>query len=240
VTQVAEFEPRDVRIGDLRQGRWLAVTPAVDGSGTLALASSWTPGAGPGGTVVDSDSDGLPDPFDNCLSAPNASQGPGDADSFQRDTDGDRFGNVCDGDFDNDGAITKSDRHELSCVLHARCDYDPNVDMNGDGKVTQADVALWRHGKEVGVPGPSGVLEPFAVSLPETPTPQEPVQERRSGSSGNNREALRADLLRRWSPSACRLSMLGHPRGEYGWVLSLLALVTVRRRVRKRRCRLPL
>ncbi len=52
------------------------------------------------GSVADSDSDLVPDVFDNCVNAPN---GPGQAPNNQVDTDADGFGNLCDGDFNNSG-----------------------------------------------------------------------------------------------------------------------------------------
>lgn len=50
------------------------------------------------GAVTDSDTDLVPDAFDNCLTDPN---GPNDG-SNQVDADQDGYGNACDADYDND------------------------------------------------------------------------------------------------------------------------------------------
>jgi uncharacterized protein (TIGR03790 family) len=93
--------------------------------------------------VTDTDGDGIPDASDNCIEVPNPDQ---------RDTDGDGYGNACDADFDNDGRVTTSwgvvnppsqrgdlEQVELAVALGT---YDPNLDMNGDGKVDDADVSI--------------------------------------------------------------------------------------------------
>ena len=52
-----------------------------------------------GAAGEDSDADGVPDALDNCIDEPNGPVlGPND----QVDSDGDGFGNVCDGDFNQD------------------------------------------------------------------------------------------------------------------------------------------
>lgn len=63
--------------------------------------------SGTAGSIVDTDSDLVPDVFDNCVTVPN---GPGGgACSNQEDFDDDGFGNACDGDFDQDGNTLGSD-----------------------------------------------------------------------------------------------------------------------------------
>ena len=59
----------------------------------LAAGLSLTVAAQP---LPDTDTDGVPDSQDNCVLQQNASQG---------DSDLDGYGNVCDGDFDNDGIV---------------------------------------------------------------------------------------------------------------------------------------
>ena len=53
------------------------------------------------GSIADGDTDGIPDVLDNCSAVAN---GPAEAPNNQVDTDGDNFGNRCDGDFNNVGA----------------------------------------------------------------------------------------------------------------------------------------
>ena len=50
----------------------------------------------------DADGDGVPDASDNCLEVPNAG-------SMSCDTDGDGYGNACDGDFDQNGVTNAVD-----------------------------------------------------------------------------------------------------------------------------------
>lgn len=104
----------------------------------------------------DRDGDGVEDGDDNCLHIPNADQ---------RDSDGDRIGNVCDADVDGDGVVTTSfgrifpvaDRGDVEWIaLTARSGpYDPDHDLDGDGVVDERDVAI----AQIGLfrrPGPSG------------------------------------------------------------------------------------
>ncbi|MEO0579225.1 MAG: thrombospondin type 3 repeat-containing protein, partial [Pseudomonadota bacterium] len=80
---------------------------------------------------------------DNCTEAANTPQ---------RDTDGDGFGNLCDGDFNNDGFTNFAD---LSLFRATFGTTDPDGDLNGDGIVNFSDLGIFRglFGK---APGPSG------------------------------------------------------------------------------------
>jgi len=104
----------------------------------------------------DLDADGIPDERDNCLDVSNPAQ---------RDSNEDRIGNRCDPDVDNDGRVGTSwgqiypldARGDLEVIaLTARNGpYDPDHDLDGDGKVDQNDLALaqlWLFRR----PGPSG------------------------------------------------------------------------------------
>jgi hypothetical protein len=99
---------------------------------------------------ADGDGDGVLDPEDNCSV---------DANADQRDTDQDGYGNLCDGDFDGDGAVTGSDfsRFKLA-YLKATGDpgYDADVDLNGDGVVDGVDLSHFK-AAYLGAPGPSGL-----------------------------------------------------------------------------------
>lgn len=93
--------------------------------------------------VSDLDGDGIDDDMDNCLGLANPEQ---------RDSDEDGYGNACDADVDGDGLVTTS--WGQTYPLEARGDlewialsmtsgvYDPNHDLNGDGRVDASDVAL--------------------------------------------------------------------------------------------------
>jgi uncharacterized protein (TIGR03790 family) len=99
------------------------------------------PTAGP--DPADRDGDGVDDRADNCSSIPNPRQ---------RDTDGDGFGNLCDGDVDGDGRITTSwgevfpraERGDVEWIaLTAKNGpYDPDHDLDGDGAVDARDISI--------------------------------------------------------------------------------------------------
>lgn len=107
----------------------------------------------------DLDGDGVKDAADGCLEI---------ADPEQRDTDGDGIDNVCDADFDGDGIVSTSfgqitapdrqgDLDRLARLL-SMGGYDANRDLDGDGKVTDADLSLAQLWLFL-PPGPSGKKE---------------------------------------------------------------------------------
>jgi hypothetical protein len=98
----------------------------------------------------DADGDGVPDWNDNCTEQANPDQ---------RDTNQDGYGNLCDADVDDNGAVGLSDFNVFR--LHfgrtsTSGNFDPNVDLTGDGAIGLAEFNLLR-GAFGGSPGPSGL-----------------------------------------------------------------------------------
>ncbi len=86
----------------------------------------------------------FPDGEDNCLDVSN----PG-----QRDTNLDGFGNACDADLNNDGAVDFLDLGLLKAVFFTD---DADADLNGDGSVDFLDLGLMKS-RFFQPPGPSGL-----------------------------------------------------------------------------------
>jgi subtilisin family serine protease len=101
--------------------------------------------------LPDTDNDGVGDNIDNCTEQPNADQ---------RDTDGDRIGNVCDADFNSDLLVNLGDysqfRSAFGQTTPGTAPYGliDHADFNGDGTVNLSDYSIFRSlfGK---APGPS-------------------------------------------------------------------------------------
>ena len=116
----------------------------------------------------DSDEDGVQNLVDNCIDEPNGPNEPGPS---QLDADGDGFGNLCDGDFNQDGLVTGGDFNTwFTCFSgFPGLIEDPNCeesDMNGDGVVTGGDFGTWFSQFTAGRPGISG------LPLPLPPVPE--------------------------------------------------------------------
>lgn len=120
--------------------------------GLLLLLLGLAP-AGAQSGARDRDADGVPDAIDNCYRLANPSQ---------LDTDGDGFGNACDGDFNGDGAVTTIDfgSHWLPS-FQSQTDDGTGTDMNGDGAVTTADFGAFFAQYLAGRPGPGVLPAPF-------------------------------------------------------------------------------
>ncbi|MEO7385818.1 MAG: dockerin type I domain-containing protein [Gammaproteobacteria bacterium] len=104
-------------------------------------------------TAADTDGDGVPDSADNCRLVPN-NTGAG----AQCDSDGDGFGNRCDGDLNNNGSTNAQDttlfRQQLGKPSTAPT-YN-KADLNCNGSVNAQDTTLFR-GLLGNPPGPSGL-----------------------------------------------------------------------------------
>jgi uncharacterized protein (TIGR03790 family) len=88
--------------------------------------------ARPFAAVADSDGDGVPDRRDDCREQPNPDQ---------RDADGDGFGDLCDGDFDQDGVVSVADVMRFERALRTGVRL-PGADLDGDGVVDDRDRSL--------------------------------------------------------------------------------------------------
>ncbi len=99
------------------------------------------------------DGDGIPDADDNCVDVPN----PG-----QRDTNLDGYGNLCDADLNNDGAVDFLDLGLLKAVFFTD---DADADLNGDGSVDFLDLGLMKS-LFFQPPGPSGLACAGTVPCP--------------------------------------------------------------------------
>ena len=87
---------------------------------------------------------------DNCIDVPNIDQ---------LDTDGDGYGNVCDGDLNNDGDTNTLDLNLYKLAHRSACgddNYDPVADFNGDCRINTLDLNIYK-GLHRKPPGPSCV-----------------------------------------------------------------------------------
>ena len=97
----------------------------------------------------DADNDSIPDASDNCTQVANADQ---------QDADSDDYGNLCDGDLDNNGAVNEADMELMKGVLNKESSTSAMAaaaDLDDDGMVTAKDFARMRAQAANG-PGPSG------------------------------------------------------------------------------------
>lgn len=98
----------------------------------------------------DADGDGVANPEDNCTQTANPDQ---------MDADGDNYGNICDGDLDNNGIVNEADFELLRSVLNQESSASvlaAAADLDGNGRVTAQDFGRLRAQLNA-APGPSGL-----------------------------------------------------------------------------------
>jgi hypothetical protein len=133
------LEPVGARTRWLNDGRVPEVYRRGAWDGTLLDPSAC-------GGEPDGDGDGVPDSADNCSA---------DFNPDQRDTNGDKFGNICDPDFNGNDVVDPAD----FSLLKSRFGQPgfPDQDLNGNGVVDPFDFSLLKS-KFGQPPGPSGLV----------------------------------------------------------------------------------
>jgi hypothetical protein len=141
--------------GPLGDGSAVYFLGVIDEQATFSTATLSTAGNGEflfntddivTAQAPDDDADGVPNAGDNCTLVANTDQ---------RDTDGDDYGNICDPDFNQNGIVDPVD----FSVLKSRFGQPgfPDQDLNGNGIVDPSDFSLLKtmFGQP---PGPSGLV----------------------------------------------------------------------------------
>lgn len=108
----------------------------------------------PGPPAPDADTDGVPDPCDNCAGVANGPAVPDAGGDVQRDADQDGFGNACDPDLDGNGVV---DFLDLALLRAAFGGEDPVSDLDGSGAVDAPDLSRTK-ALFFGPPGPAFVV----------------------------------------------------------------------------------
>jgi hypothetical protein len=117
----------------------------------LGLPLAASAGPTPGG--ADADSDGVENAFDNCTSRVNPSQ---------KDADHDGCGDVCDGDFDQNGTAGVTDYGMLLTAFGSTVgspNYNPAIDADCNGACGLTDIGLFLNEFST-TAGPSGITGP--------------------------------------------------------------------------------
>jgi hypothetical protein len=119
-------------------GHYDPTDPATQSGNRLYVDQDYTYGTGGPDTIsglaedTDSDSDGVVDALDNAYMTSNANQ---------VDADLDMYGNMADGDFDNDGSVGMTDFNYFKSHWLGS---DPSADMDSDGSVGMGDFNLFK------------------------------------------------------------------------------------------------
>ena len=154
-----------------RIGRGLIVLAVGLLGAALGAAIAITANAG---SVIDADSDLVPDAFDNCSTVPNGPQ----QGSNQVDSDLDGYGNACDADYNNDPDHLVN-IPDFSIFLACFAPFGPFppppppeiCDHNGDGRATVADFSTFLAAFQGTPPqvGPSGLVCAGNANVPCRP-----------------------------------------------------------------------
>jgi len=133
----------------------------------MALPIAAFAGTDPCASGVDTDGDTVVDQCDNCLTVQNAPP-------LNCDTDGDGYGNFCDGDFNQTLSVTSGDFNPVFLADFAPPGTDSGVgtDMNCNGAVTSGDFnpTFLSTFAPPGTVGPSG-LSCAGAATQSCPTP---------------------------------------------------------------------
>lgn len=122
----------------------------------LAAGLSFTVAAGP---QQDTDTDGVLDQNDNCVTVPNATQ---------PDSDLDGYGNGCDADYDNDNTVGGTDFITFKTAFNTSAPtYNEQVDSDCDGTVAGTDFIAFKQLFNL-APGASGLLCAGTAPCPAT------------------------------------------------------------------------
>jgi hypothetical protein len=105
------------------------------------------------GTIADVDGDTIPDVFDDCSAVANGPATAGKPNQLDSDSPTDGYGNMCDGDLDNDGVVGGTDFGIFSGLFGGG---DLRADFTGDGVIGGTDFGEFV-GFFGGGPGPSGL-----------------------------------------------------------------------------------
>jgi hypothetical protein len=129
VDVIGEYDAAHLRLGELVRGGLFRLLPGRDVTGAPMLDAETTYAIGiRADEATDGDGDRQPDLQDNCVVTANGAQ---------QDADGDGFGNACDADLDQDGAVDADDVARIRACAGADLAVDvPLLEpMTFDGEV---------------------------------------------------------------------------------------------------------
>jgi hypothetical protein len=129
------------------------------------------------GPDQDHDGDAVDNVWDNCMAVANGVTVAG----VQRDDDRDGWGNKCDSDYDQSGAVNLTDFGIFVAAYgesYPSAGYDNLPDQDSSGAVNLTDFGLFVTGYGIGTPGPS------AYHCAKNPAPAAPTNENAPNLTG--------------------------------------------------------